>query len=626
MKRILVGLWVLVLVVVGRVGGLGAAGDGPAFELTRGGEPGCTIVIAEEATPAARLAALEVQYHVLRISGATLPIRTEGEPVRGRRILVGESAATRELGLSGAGFASQEYLLAFRPETLVLLGRDWQGTAANRAVQGRPMVGESLAALRHRLDYWKAVGHPERSTGDIELPGLYDDQGTCLAAYEFLERFCGVRWYGPAPLHVVTPVREELVVKGEDIRRSPALRHRSALHAGNWPFLRGQWGEFTQDQVRLHWRRMRQGGEPWAANHTFHRSTIASHFSDPEYQSKNPRSQGSQLCYTHPKLIAAVAQMARDFFDGRGTLPEGWKAAGDYFALVPDDNLNLCDCPRCGELLAQGAGRGTGFFSHGEISDYWFAFVNAVAKEVGRTHPDKYIATLAYWAYALPPGFEVEPNVSVAPCLHTCYYPVHPAMKENDFLFYRGWLDRAEAPVFLWVYYHHPMEPALIQGWKCFPHVMVHQTAEAMRGFIRDGVRGIFECGEQDQLEQYVMVKVWDDPGLDVDEVIDEFFRLYFGPASEPMQEFYLGLEAVACDVANYPEPYYRRDGIDWRRVAWERLGTAERMEEFSRCIVEAERLAVGSPWRERVGLWRKAFWDWMVEGRASSQAGSDAR
>jgi hypothetical protein len=61
------------------------------------------------------------------------------------------------------------------------------------------------------------------------------------------------------------------------------------------------------------------------------------------------------------------------------------------------------------------------------------------------------------------------------------------------------------------------MEMALIQGWKCFPNVMVHESAKSMRMFIRDGYRGIFQCGEQDQLEQYVIAKVWDDPDVNVD-------------------------------------------------------------------------------------------------------------
>ncbi|MCB1127450.1 MAG: DUF4838 domain-containing protein, partial [Verrucomicrobiae bacterium] len=423
------------------------------------------------------------------------------------------------------------------------------------------------------------------------------------------------------------PSRETVSVTSADVRRSPALKHRSALPGGNWPFLRGQWGSFTPDQVHLFWRRIRQGGEPWAANHTFHRSTIQECFQDPEYQSKNPRSQGSQLCYTHPKLIAQVAQMARDFFDGKGTLPAGWKATGDYFAIVPDDNMNLCNCPSCTALVEAGKGHTTGFFSSGEISDYWFTFVNAVAREVRRTHPDKYIATLAYWAYALPPGFDIEPNVSVAPCLHTCYYPVHPEMKENDLRFYEAWQEKTPAPMFLWVYYHHPMEPALIQKWRCFPHIMVHQTAGAMQRFIKDGVRGIFECGEQDQLEQYIMARVWDDPDVDIDGLIDEFFHAYFGAAGEPMKRFYLRLEEIACDPANYPPPIHRANGIDWRRAAWETLGTDERMKELGTLMDAADQLAANGTEkeRERVALWRKALWDWMQKGYDEHQQAASA-
>ena len=595
----------------------------PTVAIVREGRPVATIVTAAAPTPSARLAALELQAHFLARTGVTVPIETESGPAAGSRILVGESAATRALGLRGADFPSQEYLVAIRTNTIILMGRDWEDTPANRVPEDRPMTGGSLADLRHRLDFWKTVGFPERSTGEIELPGLYDDHGTCLAAYDFLERHCLVRWYGPSPFDlVVPPLQPDLEVTGGEVRRAPALKHRSALHAGNWPFLRAQWGEFTTDQVRLHWRRMRQGGEPWAANHTFHPATIRSHFTNPEYQSRNPKSNGTQLCYSHPALVREVAQLARDYFDGKAALPEGWKAAGDYFALVPDDNLNLCNCPECTARLAGGAARRTGFFSHGEISNYWFAFVNAVAREVRSTHPGRYIATLAYWAYALPPDFPLEPNVSVAPCLHTCYYPVHPEMKANDLAFYEAWRARTTAPLFLWVYYHHPMEPALIDRWKCFPHVMVHDTARSMRRFVQDGVRGIFECGEQDQLEQYVMVRVWDDPDMDVDAVIDEFFRRYFGPAGEPMKRFYLRLEAIACDPANYPPPYYRPDGIDWRRAAWERLGTAERVAELLALLADAGQRAEGATAleRDRVARWRRAFGDWIREGRPATR------
>lgn len=579
------------------------------IELVQDGKPTCSIVVSAEATPAARLAALELQFHLMRVSGAEIPIRTEKELVEGNRILIGESAATRQFGLRSRDFKPQDYLVAFKPKTIILIGRDWEDTPENRKVEGRLMAGDgaTLQSQRYKLDYWKTVGLPERSAGEIEIPGIYDDQGTLLAAYDFLERYCGVRWYGPSDINIIFPSRKNLTAEGPDVRRSPALKHRTASF-GSWPFTQGQYGNHTRDQVRLFSRRIRQGGERWGCNHTFYRQTIQAAFTDPEYQSKNPHSAGSQLCYTNPKLIDQVAQMARDFFDGKGTLPDGWKAVGDYFAIVPDDNINLCNCETCQALLDKGKDLKTGYFSSGEISDYWFSFVNAVARKVRETHPDKYIATLAYWAYAFPPDFDVEPNVSISPCLHTCYYSVSSGMRENDMKFYQGWQSKAKAPKFLWVYYHHPMEMALIQGWKCFPNVMVHETAKSMRMFIRDGYRGIFQCGEQDQLEQYVIAKVWDSPDADVDGLIDEFFRLYFGAAAEPMKKFYLRLEHIATDPSNCRG--------DFKGAAWKNLGTAERMQELGDLIAEAEKLAGTETEKQRVSMWRKAIWDWMCQGR----------
>jgi len=582
------------------------------FVLVEDGRPACGIVLGEQPTPAARLAALEIQSHVLRMTGAEIPIVNEPHECPGSRILAGDSAAARALGFDSKDFAAQEYVIAFRPGTLVLLGRDWTDTERNRAELGRGISGGTLAQVRHHVDYWRTVGYPERSTGEMELPGIFDEQATCYAAYDFLERFCGVRWYGPAAAHQVLPARTTLVASGEDVRRAPALKHRDGMVSGNWPFLKGQWGAFTPQELQLWWRRMRAGGEKWAANHTIHRQTIAAVLNDPAYQAKGI-ANGMNLCYTSPALVERLAQMARDFFDGKGELPDGFKAMGDYYAIVPEDVAKYCRCERCRDLLKLGRGQQTGFFSSGEISDYWFSFVNAVAREVAKTHPGKYIATLAYWNYAFPPGtIALEPNVSIAPCLHTCAYAINAPMRENDMRLYRGWLRQTSAPIFLWNYYHHPMEPALIEGWKCFPNVMVHETARAMRMFIEDGIRGIFICGEQDQLEHYVIAKLWDDPSADVDGLIDEFFTLYFGAAAEPMKEFYLTLERIACDPANYPPD----DPRQTRQTAWANLGTSERMAGLEAVMNRAVTAAQTDIEKQRVGLWRDSIWRWMLDGR----------
>ena len=587
------------------------------FCLVRNGVPACTIVVAENPTPAARLAALELQYHVLKITGAELPIRGDHEQIDGPRILVGDTRTTATMGLQGSAFLPQEYLIAFRPDTLILLGRDWQDTPENRAEFGRPMCcGNTLADTRQRIDYRKTVGMPERGPCEIELPGIYDDQGTCYAAYHFMEQFLGVRWYGASAISVIIPARSTLIVKGADIRRSPALKYRDALWSGMWPFMRGQWGEVSQPEIWLFWRRLRLGGEKWAGNHTFHQKTIQNVLNDPEYQAQGP-GKGTQLCYTHPKLVETVSQMARDFFDGRQNAPEGWEAVGNYFAVAPDDNNRFCECSACQALLAAGRDRRTGMFSSGTVSEYFYSFVNAVAREVRKTHPDKYIATLAYWDYAYPPrNFTIEPNVSVAPCLHTCMYAIHREIRQNDMALYYQWLKQAKAPVYLWNYYHHPMEAALIGNFTCFPNVMVHTTADTMRMFIRDGIRGIFVCGEQDMLEAYIIAKIWDNPDLDIDVALDEFFRLYFGRAEKPMKKFYLELERIATNPKNYPHPVYRRSGVDWKAAAWEHLGTESRMKRLGKWITEAQAVATTAEEKQRVDLWTNALWRYMVQGR----------
>jgi hypothetical protein len=118
-------------------------------------------------------------------------------------------------------------------------------------------------------------------------------------------------------------------------------------------------------------------------------------------------------------------------------------------------------------------------------------------------------------------------------------------------------------------------------------------------------------------LESYIITKIWDDPDQNVDAMIDEFFRLYFGAAGEPMKKFYLKLEEIATNPKNYPKPYYKRNAIDWKNVAWTTLGTAERMEQLGKLIAQAQSMAKTEQEKERVALWYDGVWKWMVDGRA---------
>jgi hypothetical protein len=533
---------------------------------------------------------------------------------------VGESPATRAIGLKGEDFRSQEYLIRITDRDLILIGRDWQDTETARREAGCDTQLRSLGSWRRQIDYGKAAGRDRDPRPRIELPGILDDQGTCYAAYDFLERFCEVRWYGPTPLNVVIPSRKTLTIPAADIRRSPSLRHRYG-EGGNWPLINAQWNRPAEEQLQLYYRRLRMGGEKWAGNHSF--SSFHERFGRkpkeggkrweadrPDFFAVGWEKEGNwrQLCLTNPDLVRQVAQDARDYFDGKG-LKGSQPACGDYFAIVPQDSDHWCQCERCQAALAPGKARDVrGAFGTGTASDYYFGFVNAVARELARTHPGKYVAALAYHVYSYPPTFRLEPNVAVAPCVQLCY-GYAKGVFANDEKFYNEWIaaEGGKRPLFVWNYFHHPMELAIIQGWKAFPCFMPDVISTWVKRYRQDGVHGYYLCGIGEQLDYYLYMQTAFNTDTDCTGLVHEFFERYFGPAGEPMEKFYYRISEINREehrLGTTPE------------ASWGRLGTEARMQELGTLIQRAVELATREPEKQRLETWRKGVWDYMVDGR----------
>jgi hypothetical protein len=330
-----------------------------------------------------------------------------------------------------------------------------------------------------------------------------------------------------------------------------------------------------------------------------------------------------QMCYSNPEFIKHLVEEARTYFDGRGTAP-GTTAEGDYFAVDPMDNRDWCQCPLCrpqfDPKMETDPENGKGHFSNGYASDYWFTFINKVAREVAKTHPQKYIATLAYADFAYrPEKVQLESNVAVQLCLHVRNW-WSPGMKENDMKFYHDWLRRDPGHRFsLWLYYGFPEEIATGGGWHCFPGFFAHTLAQQIKMFARDGMRGAFLNNVGEQIDTYLTFKLFDDPSLDVDAMLDEFFTRYYGRAAEPMKRIYLRIEEIFGDTTNYPEEVRKNMNKHFHQteeMAWKYLGTEPRMAELGRWMDEATRLAGDGVEKQRVAMFRKGIWDYMVEGR----------
>jgi hypothetical protein len=586
--------------------------------LVRDQQAVASIVLAQKPTRAARLAAHELQYHIALITGAKLPLVTDDAAVEGVRILVGDSCATRAIGLRSEDFRPQEYLISFRPNLLVLMGHDKDD--------------------RQPLDY---ANH--QTYADI-----FDAQATCYAVYDFLERFCGVRWYLPTELGIVYTPAKTLTVAGPDVRRSPAVKSR--LQVMGYQFPRDLCGDnlkpdsplppptwteacdWWREQF-LWWRRQRLGGEAYSCNHSFggyYERFLKDH---PDWFAQGYEGQPPQVCYTHPGLIGQVVQDARDFFDGQQQ-PAGGQAAGNFFAVVPMDNGAYCKCENCRAQWLEKPKRGAGLFSNDRVSNYWFGFVNKVAREVAKTHPGKWISTLAYCEYAYPPeGQPLEPNVSLQMCLQPRQNYAR-AVQENDRRIVEAWGTAApKNPKYLWLYYCFPSLVATQQQYRCFPGFFAHTLLERFSEYQRAGLGGlIYEPsylfdGQRsallDQVESHLTWKLLDDPTLDGKKLFEEFFDRYYGAAAAPMKALYCGIEDIYGNPVNYPPGY---EDHQTEAVAWGYLGTEPRMKELGTLMEQARTLARSDLEQRRVGLFDKGVWQKMQAGRATYQSSEKLR
>lgn len=640
MKRILTVITGAALLAVD--GWAGAEG----FTVTKDGKPACSIIIAKDARKAARFAAAELQAHVRQITGAELPVATDGAAPEGAKILVGESALTRAMGLDNGKFGDQEYLVRVTPQAVALIGRD----------------KDDQTPLNYDLG------------GNHTWPSAWDQQGTMYAVYDFLEKCCGVKWLTPFEGGTILPTTTSLAATSMDLRRKPFFEYRDTVGGApaeqceSWQLYPGSADENAAsyqafDKLafeRLHQRftdaggyratglrgtyqlfniRHKTGGRKAHCNHSLNHfydlywkpnKNVEEYFikKRPELFAKGYEGidYPPQMCYSSRELVELVAQEACDYFDKGGyqfkkvlwQAPIGAKWGTDFFAVEPMDNSSFCKCPECQKWLAKTANAQDGqpaVFSNGRYSEYFFNFVNEVAKLVRKKHPDKWVVTLAYASHAVPPSFKLEPNVAVQFCFAANRMPYDLANYGNELKLLDAWVAHTREnrnPLYLWLYYTFPAAMAGDGKFHCFPGFFAHTIGKQFDMFKDKGYRGFFHCGYGQEVEAYVTYKLMDDPALRVDDLLDEYFTGLYGKAGKPLREFYELVEKTYCDPANYPpRSVHQNVGL-----AWVSLGTTERVARLGELMAKAKTLADTDIARRNVQLFELSTWNYILEGK----------
>ena len=145
--------------------------------------------------------------------------------------------------------------------------------------------------------------------------------------------------------------------------------------------------------------------------------------------------------------------------------------------------------------------------------------------------------------------------------------------------------------------------------------ILPNKSLRMAKRFAEDEIMGTFFCGIGEQVDFYITLQLYHDHTQNIDAMLDEFFRLYFGEAANPMQAFYRLIEQTYSNPENWDQDGGHHQTESW---AWEALGTQDRMSKLEALIMEADASAeTASPTvKVRVARWKQGAWDYMEAGR----------
>jgi hypothetical protein len=328
------------------------------------------------------------------------------------------------------------------------------------------------------------------------------DMGPEYGVYTLLEKI-GCRKFSP---------RDSFIPELPDLR--PPLCPPT-LEKPAFPY-RELWYEPATDEAWARWHKVKtrpEKQEEWGLFvHTFDRLCPSKTYFDthPEYFAWNgARRSPGQLCLTNDSVLhIVVEQLRREMAQ---------KPEARYWSVSQNDNFDYCKCNRCAASDKRlGGPAGT-----------LLAFVNRIAV----FFPDKIISTLAYqYTRRAPKNIQPAPNVSVCLCSIECGRGSSLESGCPDFA-----RDVAEwsaicRQLMIWDYvvqFRSYVSP--------FPNWQVLQPNLQMMQ--RHGVKMVFEQGsgadrsEFSDMRAYVLAKLMWNPQVNMDSVLLDFGRGYYGAA-----------------------------------------------------------------------------------------------
>ncbi|MEO1984630.1 MAG: DUF4838 domain-containing protein [Fuerstiella sp.] len=515
--------------------------------LVERGQPRAEIVIAENPPRSTRLAARELQTYVEKISGAKLNIVTSASGTVPVTVYVGRSVHTEKLKVTADGLKHGAYRIVSGEDWLVLIGDDtdfvpiepWprgnhdiasgKMQAAWDEITGRQWGYMHKQLHKHYSGPDSLFGTPREQTtdsdGNINM-WTYDERGSFNAVCGFL-RGLGVRWYMPGDVGEIVPQRKSIALPDIDETVRPDFPMR-ILNFRPSVYGRGvmMWG-FRLGVRQPYGRQAAHGLHGMTDNER----TFSNH---PDWfalyggkRHNQPNIRNNQLCYSNEELFQETVQFARMQLDHFNM---------DVVSIMPPDGYTaICQCRKCEGKESPALG------SRGMLSNYVWDFVNRVAKEVGKTHPDRKISNCAYGIYTEPPSNidKLEPNVQVI-----IVGGRRPLSDQRDDLrrLRAAWQQKTDNPVEIFENYPFTGRGFYLPAY--FPRLLgesINETKGQSRGediwitmdFKQDAV------GYNHFLLYFTARMYWGGKDQDAGALFDEYVETFYGPAAAEMAKFF---------------------------------------------------------------------------------------
>lgn len=567
-------------------------------EIVSNGESQGGIVIPDEPPDIVKYAAKELQWHIEKMTGAKLDIYQEHvtKEQNGLLISLGETRLADAHGVSTTGLEADGYRIRSVGDMLFILGRDYTG----------PPLGDRK-------------GRTHRTYNKQLKLNAHGETGTLNGVYHFL-RDLGFRWYMPGEIGMVIPGAATVDISGRDAEGAPHYTYRK-LHGFN----------FDEDPEAAIWyKRVGFGSVRYInLNHSF--TDWAEKYAEkhPEYFAvidgrshleSVPDKKRVALNYTEPGVLEQVVEDARKYFEKNPDEP--------IYPVVPNDSHRVHDE---GEETLSYIKKAR--YSPGWLSDLVWGFVNKAAKRIYEHYPDKLIGSLAYaYQFEAPTMIdEFSPNVVVMHSRKRLWfwdseYKKHVWKNLHDYTR----LNPAEQ--YIWEYYNLRSRDTK-QEW--IPFVSPRMIAEDIKE-LKPYSSGEFIQAKQSRetnklvkpglyhLNLYVTARALWDPDLDIEQLLDEYYREYYGPAAEPMRQFWEELENLwvsqkgFMDRTEYLDPAarYRQRSDAWKYY-WQEVYSWDKVSVLYNYLQQAKEAANGSkPYQMRVKFIEDEFFPFFTIAR----------